>query len=448
MPSQRDSEALVIELRNVLQHLYDPAELRKSPLSDVLVHAGSGASHDPASVLRRTLTDAIRALRPGNDVPAHANAWRVYHVLAWRYVEGSSQRDVASSLSISPRQLRRLEWDATRVLADYLWRRYALNQWASSGRGQYSAEGKASARPSATTPAREQELEWLKASFPSETTDITQVMTAVVKTIQPLAEASHTQVVCHSPKHPIPVTGQLTTIRQALLNVATAAVHAVPGGEVRFCAEVGQQGVCLGVRAEGSRGRTGDEGIGSSSPRIEVAEHLQMAYQLVPLFQGQLDIASTGEGKLPFAVTLMLPATEQTRVLVIDDNADTLHLLQRYLVGTRYTFVGTRDPEEALPLAEHLAPQIIVLDIMLPGIDGWELLGRLREHPRVGKVPVLVCSILPQAKLAVTLGAAAYLRKPVSRQALLEALDHQLSISETPDCRLTGRRPIRDRPMG
>ena len=119
---------------------------------------------------------------------------------------------------------------------------------------------------------------------------------------------------------------------------------------------------------------------------------------------------------------MTLPAGQQTTVLVIDDNVDTLRLLERYLSGTPYAFCRTRDPEEALALAERLMPQVILLDIMLPGIDGWELLGRLREHPQVGQVPVLVCSILPQAKLATTLGAAGYLRKPVSRQALLEAL--------------------------
>jgi len=63
------------------------------------------------------------------------------------------------------------------------------------------------------------------------------------------------------------------------------------------------------------------------------------------------------------------------------------------------------------------------LDVMLPGIDGWELLGQLREHPQTSCIPVVVCTILPQEPLALALGAAAFLRKPVSREALLSALD-------------------------
>ncbi|MBI2939336.1 MAG: response regulator [Chloroflexi bacterium] len=91
-----------------------------------------------------------------------------------------------------------------------------------------------------------------------------------------------------------------------------------------------------------------------------------------------------------------------------------------------YQFRGARQPEEALGQAEEVAFAAIVLDVMLPGIDGWELLGRFREHPRTQNVPVVVCTILPQEQLALTLGAAAFIRKPVTRQALLSALDRHL----------------------
>jgi CheY-like chemotaxis protein len=76
-------------------------------------------------------------------------------------------------------------------------------------------------------------------------------------------------------------------------------------------------------------------------------------------------------------------------------------------------------------LAEEITPRAIVLDVMLPGIDGWELVGRLREHPRTRDVPIVICTILPQEQLAMALGAAAFLRKPVAREVLLEVLDQQ-----------------------
>jgi CheY-like chemotaxis protein len=113
-------------------------------------------------------------------------------------------------------------------------------------------------------------------------------------------------------------------------------------------------------------------------------------------------------------------------VLAVDDNTDTLALLARYLGGTPYHFVGTADPKTALPLAVETRPAAIILDVMLPGIDGWELLSQLREHPKLARVPFLISTILPYQELANALGAAEFLPKPVSREALLAALDRQV----------------------
>ena len=68
-------------------------------------------------------------------------------------------------------------------------------------------------------------------------------------------------------------------------------------------------------------------------------------------------------------------------------------------------------------------PRIVLLDVMLPGVDGWELLGRLREHPDLRDLPIVVCTILPMEQFALALGAAAFIRKPVSQEALLTVLD-------------------------
>jgi len=76
-----------------------------------------------------------------------------------------------------------------------------------------------------------------------------------------------------------------------------------------------------------------------------------------------------------------------------------------------------------LPLAGEIRPAAIIVDIMLPGVDGWELLGRLRENPKLGSVPVIISTILPYEQLASALGAAEFLPKPVSRKVLLSALD-------------------------
>ena len=129
---------------------------------------------------------------------------------------------------------------------------------------------------------------------------------------------------------------------------------------------------------------------------------------------------------MAFKAIMHFPMDIAMPVLVIDDNEDILHLIQRYLTDTVYYFVGARNSDEALNLAKELNPRAVLMDVMLPGIDDWELLGRLRAHPTLQGVPIIVCTILPQEELALALGAAAYLRKPINREVLLATLDQQV----------------------
>jgi CheY-like chemotaxis protein len=64
---------------------------------------------------------------------------------------------------------------------------------------------------------------------------------------------------------------------------------------------------------------------------------------------------------------------------------------------------------------------------MMPGLDGFEALGRLKQHPNIGHVPVVVCTILDQEALARSLGADAFLKKPITRHDFLIALDAQVA---------------------
>ena len=67
------------------------------------------------------------------------------------------------------------------------------------------------------------------------------------------------------------------------------------------------------------------------------------------------------------------------------------------------------------------------MDVMMPVIDGWELMGHLRQHPATSSVPIVVCTILAEEDLALSLGASDFIRKPFGREALLRVLDRQRS---------------------
>jgi CheY-like chemotaxis protein len=172
------------------------------------------------------------------------------------------------------------------------------------------------------------------------------------------------------------------------------------------------------MQANGSRSAPAED--------ADTSKRLEMAKQLVELSDGRLEISEDKEGEGAYTIEVILPAEEQISVLVIDDNVDTLQLLQRYLSNSRYCFTGISDPQQALQIATDATPQIIVLDVMLPEVDGWELLGRLNGHPQTCDIPIVVCTILPQEQLAFNLGAEAFIPKPVSRSGFLSVLDHLL----------------------
>ena len=110
-------------------------------------------------------------------------------------------------------------------------------------------------------------------------------------------------------------------------------------------------------------------------------------------------------------------------MLIIDDNPDAILLFRRYCSNTRYTITGTREPDKAVHLAEVQSPKIIFLDLMMPGVDGWEMLNQIRQNPLTSAIPVIVVSILPQESLALSMGAIAFLQKPISQNDFLNLLN-------------------------
>lgn len=109
-------------------------------------------------------------------------------------------------------------------------------------------------------------------------------------------------------------------------------------------------------------------------------------------------------------------------VVVIDDDRASLDLMTAYLEGLGVQVLLARDGQEGLDLIRAVGPAAVVLDIRLPGMDGWEVLTRMREDEATRAVPVIVVSILDEKARGIRLGATDYLIKPVSRDALVGAL--------------------------
>ncbi|HLQ61341.1 MAG TPA: response regulator, partial [Candidatus Acidoferrales bacterium] len=115
-------------------------------------------------------------------------------------------------------------------------------------------------------------------------------------------------------------------------------------------------------------------------------------------------------------------------VLVVEDNAQAADLLVRYLDRGGYRAVVARDGGEALEMTQRLRPVAITLDILLPELDGWEVLNALKRDQLTRDIPVVVVSVVDLPDLGRALGALDYFVKPVDAQTLLARLD-QLTLT-------------------
>ncbi len=239
---------------------------------------------------------------------------------------------------------------------------------------------------------------------------------------------------------------------------ARQIVTNILGNAVKFTHE---GGVTVRARGEGDRVRIeiADTGIGiaedqfeavftefkqadSSSTRQYEGTGLGMAItkRLVDLHGGDIRFESVVGQGTTFTVTLPaaplgpLPggaaqaaAPDAVRVLVIDDSAETREMLSDTLTRAGYRVHTAGSGADGLALARAMHPHIITLDVLMPGLDGWETLRRLKSQPDLQRIPVIIVSIVKNRPLALMLGAEDALPKPIAVDRLLHTLETALT---------------------
>ncbi len=114
--------------------------------------------------------------------------------------------------------------------------------------------------------------------------------------------------------------------------------------------------------------------------------------------------------------------TEKRVALVVEDDLYAAELVRVQLEAEGFAVVHAATAEAAFEIAKQQTPSLITLDIMLPGMDGWEFLSRIKQVDELNSVPVVVISIIAERDKGLALGAAAVMQKPVSRQELYMSL--------------------------
>ncbi len=240
--------------------------------------------------------------------------------------------------------------------------------------------------------------------------------------------------------------------KQILYNLLSNAIKFTPeGGRVEVRAEVLVGCVRIGVTDSGigiapedqARVFGAFEQVDSSYGRQQQGTGLGLALtrKLVELHGGQIWVESEGDGKgstfvfeLPLSqskvksngheVEALTSAADSSRplVLVVEDDPRARELVEHYLETAGYSVTCLARGEKTLSVAKELAPKIIVLDVMLPGKTGWDVLHELKGDPATQDIPVVIVSVDPDGAMASALGAVEVFAKPVDSRKFVEAI--------------------------
>jgi CheY-like chemotaxis protein len=134
----------------------------------------------------------------------------------------------------------------------------------------------------------------------------------------------------------------------------------------------------------------------------------------------------TGSGVEPVGGPVNPPDRDRPLVLVVDDDADAREVIGRTLAKEGYRMIFATGGEECLRLARAQRPDIITLDMLMPGIDGWEVLAELKADSALASIPVVMLTFVDDKGLAFSLGASDFPTKPIQKEPLIGVLRRQL----------------------
>lgn len=370
-------------VKETAANLYDYAALEAHPLLFTVIRPPEGFTGSKSDYIRRLFEDAILYFRPPGKEPSLTSPdWRPYLILQKRYIEGITLQELALNLAISERQLRRDHRRALSALAARLWEQLFPDQEAEESDAAGDAE----------------------FEVQRETIDLREVLSGVEKVMQGRVAETGVPLLVEIPADSLLVEADRVILRQVLVSTCSAALHTSTGA--------------VQVRTEELRGRVD---VLFAFDLTDEDLSLEMVRDWVERMGGQMSIETLTARQT--CVRLSLPEAVKRVILVIDDQAPAINMFQRYLSRTPFKVVGVTRADQAIGAARSHHPALILLDVMMPQVDGWELLQSFKLDEDLRDVPVIVCSAWEEPDMARSLGALRFLKKPVTQKALLDALD-------------------------
>ena len=377
-----------------LAHLYDPTY---QPPELIWQVTGCNPKQGIGPIQTR-LIQAVEGLKPEGDTPPNARIWRYYELLSDRYIHELTQVETARRLNITPRHLRREQQQAIHMLAQRLWEQRPQTETLTVPAPE--------APPTEWRSQVRQELVSLQQHAPGAVTKVEVAIQGAAKAGLVLA-ANHKVALQVDQVQPNLVAAiHPSILSQLLMTAIEKLVQDMSSGDIILRAEGDKERIKITIA-----------GYPMVTPN---PQHSDLIEEILTLQDGSVEV-QLAENRAVFEIAL--PSASSITVLVIDDNVDLVHFYRRYTTQTRYQIVHLASGQGVFETIAETTPDIIVLDVMLPDVDGWELLTHLHEHPNTRAIPIIVCSVVKREELALALGAALYLPKPVRRQQFIQALD-------------------------
>ncbi|NJM07459.1 response regulator [Candidatus Gracilibacteria bacterium] len=287
----------------------------------------------------------------------------------------------------------------------------------------------------------------------------------IVTTATPLVEKNNNQFHVQIEEQLAMLYADQTKLRQCLLNLLSNAAKFTENGQIDLNIDTTAIGDQLHMRFE-----VRDNGIGMTPEQLHklfkefsqgdasttrkyggTGLGLALSRRFCQMMGGDITVSSTpGEGStftmyVPLlaepntssvAATVMLSShvtnTLQGTVLVIDDDFATREMLTRTLARENIRVVAVSTGEEGIARARELKPDVITLDVLLSGMDGWKVLTALKADPALESIPVVMLTIMEDRRTGYALGAADYLTKPIDRQKLLDMVQKHCDLTAQP----------------
>lgn len=373
----------------ITKNLFDFAALETHPLTAVLVRPPEQFSGGRGEYLRKLVAEATEQLRPpGRETSPVQPEWRPYFILRERYVEGRSLNEISSALAIGDRQLRREHHRALEALTLRLWKLFE------------------SSTAEADEPAAA-----VEAHTPFEVniqrTDPAEILRGIRVLLQQRAQEENRTLFIEGGEGLAAIQTDRVILRQILISLATRGLRNPDGGPLRITVQNAGPELVFDIDFLQSEMDLGFEDL-LDTVRFW-ARNINARFEF-----------SHAAGRIHFL--LALPKADQRIILIVDDQEPAISLFRRYLARTDFQVAGETDPAQALQTAHRLRPALITLDVMMPHVDGWELLQMFKSTEATRNIPVLVCSAWEEPELARSLGAAGFLKKPVTQKMFLDEL--------------------------